>query len=653
MSSVVESLTAGLEHLRAGRLAEAESLYRQVLAREPRNADALHLLGMTSHALGRHEAAVELIERAIGQAPAVAAFHNNLGTVLQAQNRHREAIERFQHALRLEPGYAEAHINLGNSLQALRRFEEALGHYREALERKPGSPEAHNNLANALAGLGRFEEAIAGYREALRLRPDYAEALVNLASSLHKQERLEEAAECCRRALQLRPDMAEAHSNLAGVLAAQQKYEEAEAHCRRALELKPDLAEAHANLSLIRLDQKRPEEAVGPARRACELKPDLVEAVSNLGDAYAKLGRLAAAMPLYRQALELKPNSAELHNKLGFGYQRMGERAAAKACFEEALRRKPELPEAHLNRSMAWLLEGDFERGWSEYEWRWKNKDFARWRFQRPRWDGAPLAGRTIVLHAEQGLGDTLQFVRYAPLVKARGGRVVVECQSRLVPLVATVAGIDEAVPAGLPLPEHDVQAPLLSLPYIFGTRLETIPGEVPYLKVDPARLEKWRERLSGERRLKVGLAWAGNPRHESDCNRSLRLAQLATLARAEGVAWFSLQRGAGREQLAQPPVGMEIMDLEHPDGDVLDSAAAILNLDLIITIDSMVAHLAGALGRPVWVLLAAAPDWRWLLGRENSPWYPTARLFRQERLGDWDTVLARVAEALKDVRRG
>ena len=493
---------------------------------------------------------------------------------------------------------------------------------------------------------------MAGYREALRLRPDYVEALVNLASALHKVERLEEAESCCRRALELRPEMAEAHSNLAGVLAAQQKYEEAEGHCRRALELKPGLAEAHANLSLIRLDQKRPEEALEPARRACELKPDLVEAVSNLGDAYAKLGRLEEALPLYRKALELKPFSAELHNKLGFGYQRMGERAAAQACFEEALRRKPELPEAHLNRSMAWLLEGDFERGWAEYEWRWKNKDFARWRFRRPRWDGGPLEGRTIVLHAEQGLGDTLQFVRYAPRVKARGGRVVVECQPRLAPLVETVAGIDQVVPAGLPLPEHDVQAPMLSLPYLFGTRLETIPADIPYLKVDPARVELWRQRLSGERRLKVGLAWAGNPRHESDSSRSLRLAQLAVLARVEGVAWFSLQRGAGREQLQQAPAGLEVVDLEHPDYDVLDSAAAIVNLDLVITIDSMVAHLAGALGRPVWVLLSVAPDWRWLLDREDSPWYPTARLFRQERLGDWDPVLARVAEELENARR-
>jgi len=634
-------------------LPQAEAIYRQVLAEDPANPDALHLLGMTCHQLGRHAAAVELIERAIRQMPAVAAFHNNLGTVLEAQSRFREALACFERALRIEPDYAEAHINLGNALQALRRHEEAGEHYLRALELKPHLAEAHNNLGNALGALGRLEEATTAYREALRLRPDYAEALVNLSSALKEANELEEAAACCRHALELRPELAAAHSNLGGILAALEKYDEAEAHCRRALELEPGLAEAHANLSLIRLDQKRPEEALPAAQRALELKPELVEALANLGDAYAKLGRPEEALPLYQKALAMKPHAAELHNKLGFGYQRVGCRQKAMACYEEALRRKPELAEAHLNRAIAWLLEGDFERGWAEYEWRWKKKDFARRPFSCPRWDGSSFKGRTVVLHAEQGFGDTLQFIRYAPRVKERGGTLLVECQPRLAALVESVAGIDQVIPAGLPLPEHDFQAPLLSLPHIFATRLETIPAELPYMSVPPARVEAWRRRLEFETRFRVGLAWAGNPRHESDCSRSLRLAQFAPLARVPQVAFFSLQRGAGWEQLEDLPAGLEIVDLEQPDGDILDTTAAILNLDLVISIDSMVAHLAGALARPVWVLLGCAPDWRWLLERTDSPWYPTARLFRQARSGDWEPVIEGLVEALTNARHG
>lgn len=652
MASVHEALTAALAHQQAGRLAQAESIYRQVLLRDPQNADALHLLGMVAHQLGRHPSAAELIERAVGRAPGIPFFHNNLGTVYQAQGRHPEAVKCFERALRLDPAYPEARINLGNSLQALKRPAEAVEHYRAALRLRPGSAEGHNNLGNALAALERTEEAIASFHEALRLRPDYPEALVNLSSALKQVEQFEEAAACCRRALEVRPGLAEAHSNLGGILAAEGDYEEAEAHCRQALELNPNLAEAWANLGLIRLDQKRPAGALEASAKAVELKPELVEGQANLADAYARLGRAEEALVLYQKALEMRPRSAELHNKLGYGYERLGRRRKALEYFETALRMKPDLPEAHVNRSLVWLRDGDFERGWPEYEWRWKKKGFEKRPRQRPRWDGSALEGRTIMLHAEQGMGDMVHFVRYVPLVKRRGGTVVLECQPRLLPLVRTVPGLDQIVPQGFPLPEHDVQAPLLSLPYIFGTTLATIPAEVPYLEVERARVERWRERLEPEQRFKVGLAWAGNPNHESDCSRSVRLEQLARLAEAPQVALFSLQRGPGREQLDDPPPGLEMVNLEQPDGDLLDTVAAIMNLDLVISIDSMVAHLAGALGRPVWVLLAYAPDWRWLLDREDSPWYPTMRLFRQTRPGDWDSVVQRVAEALRDVAK-
>ncbi len=646
MTGVLEALTGALEHHQAGRLAEAESIYREVLASDPGNVDALHLLGMAVAQAGERASAIEWIERAIQGNPAIPAFHNNLGTVLQAEERIGEAVRSFRRALELNPGYAEAHINLANCCQSLKLWDEAAGHYREALRLKPGSPEAHNNMGNALAAAGRQVEAIGCFYEAVRLKPDYAEALVNLSGVLKEQDRPEEAMACCRRALEIRPNLAEAHSNLAAILVKLERFAEAETATLRALELSPSLAEAHANLAVVRLEQKRAGEAAACAQRAIELKPEVPEAHSNLGDVFAKQEKVEEALACYRRALDLKPHSAELHNKFGFGLQRLGRFSEALERFEEAVRLSPGLADAHLNRAMAWLQRGDFERGWREYEWRWKGRDFRNRRFPRARWEGAPAPGRTILLHAEQGLGDTLQFVRYAPLVKAASrATVVLECQPRLIPLLEGMEGVDRIVPAGSPLPEFDFHAPLLSLPGILGTRPEA--ERVPYLRVPAERIERARTRLDDAGRFRVGLAWAGNPNHQRDRARSLPLAALAALARIPHVAFYGLQRGEGAGQLKSLPAGFEVTDLEQESGDVVDTAAAILNLDLVITIDSFIGHLAGALGKPVWILLELAPDWRWLLDTGHSPWYPTARLFRQTRRGDWPEVIERVAGQL------
>jgi tetratricopeptide (TPR) repeat protein len=649
MPTILEALTCALEHQRAGRFPQAEGIYRQVLARDSDNVDALHLLGMVAHQLGQAAQAAELIERAIRLNSSVPAFYNNLGTVYQAQGRPQEAVRCLEQALQLAPDYPEAHVNLGNSLQALHRWEDAVAHYRTALALNPNRAEAHNNLGNALLALECTAEAIPCFQEALRLCPNYPAACVNLGSALKHQDRLEDAAAYCGQALLLDPNLAEAHSNLAAIRLEQERDQEAETHCLRALELKPELAEAQANLSVVRLHRNRLEEAEAAALAALQLKPDLVEGHANLGDVLSKQGRLAEALTCFQTAFELQPRSAEVHNKIGYALQHLGRREEALSWFEEALRLKPDLTDAHVNRALLWLLWGDFARGWPEYEWRWKAKKFSRRTFQQPRWDGAPLPGRTILLHAEQGLGDTLHLIRYAPLVKAAGGTVILECQPRLAPLLSHVSGVDRIIPAGCPPPEYDVQAPLLSLPYIFHTTAATIPAPVPYLQAEPERVSLWAGRIGGEGRYRIGLAWAGNPEHESDRTRSMSLAHFAGLAQVPGTALFSLQRGPRSEQIRTPPQGLEIVNLEEESGDIVDTAAAIQNLDLVISVDSLVGHLAGAMGKPVWLLLPFSPDWRWLLERENSPWYPTARLFRQPRPGDWESVMARVVEALRD----
>jgi hypothetical protein len=339
----------------------------------------------------------------------------------------------------------------------------------------------------------------------------------------------------------------------------------------------------------------------------------------------------------------LKPDYAVAYNNLGLTQVEYGDREAAARSYEEALRLKPDYADAHLNRALLWLLLGDFERGWPEYEWRWRCRGFPKPAFRQPAWDGSPLQGRTILLHAEQTLGDTLQFIRYAPLVRQRGGKGLLVVPPPLLSLLARCPGVDGLAAQGSPLPDFDIHAPLLSLPGLFRTTLATIPAEVPYLAADPQLVERWRreeDRLTGA--FRVGLVWQGPSKHQWDRQRSLPLERFEPLARLPGVRLFRLQPGPGAEQLRSIGERFPVIDLGSrlDPASFEDMAAVMASLDLIISVDSDLAHLAGALGRPVWLLLPFAPDWRWLLGREDSPWYPTMRLFRQKEPGNWDGVV-------------
>jgi tetratricopeptide (TPR) repeat protein len=651
VSSVLETLTQALQHHQTGRRQQAEAMYRQVLARDPRNADALHLLGMLAYEAGQHETATACIAEAIHINPWIAPFHNNLGTVLEARGELEDALLCFQQALRLDPAHAEAHVNLGNVLGRVGRSEEAVAHYRQAIQLRPSCAEAHNNLGNALRTRGEFEEALVCFRQALALKPEYAEAWLNLANVLRDQERFQEAERCCREALRRKPELAEGYSNLGAILLRQERIQEAEECCRQALLRKPGLADALSNVGAILLLQQRPEEAEVSCRQALEGNPQHPEAWNNLGNVLLEKGRIQEAIACYQEARRIKPDHADAHYNLGnaLSVQQRFEQAAV--SYRQAIEIKPDSANAHWNLALALLHLGDFEQGWREYEWRWKRKQTPPRSFEQPPWDGSPLAGRTILLYGEQGLGDTIQFIRYAPLVKQLGGNVLVECQASLVGLLEGVEGVNRFLPAGAPLPQFDLHAALLSLPRLLGTTLETIPAPAHYLRVAPGLVERWRQRIGADSRFKVALVWAGNSTHPNDQNRSFTPDQFAPLERTPGVVFFSLQRGPQAEQLALAPAGLGITPLEEESNQPTDTAAIMLNLDLVITVDTLTAHLAGALGRPVWTLLSFVADWRWLVGREDSPWYPTMRLFRQPRLGDWRAVMERVREALDDAR--
>src|SRR5438128_718117 len=447
----------------------------------------------------------------------------------------------------------------------------------------------HHTIGEAYRVTGKLEDAIASYRLALALKPDYAEAHKNLGIALWEQGKLAEAIACFRQALTLKPDYAEAHNNLGIALWEQGKLAEAIACYFQALALKPNFVEAHYNLGSALYQQLLLEEAAACYRQALALRPDYVEAHNNLGDVLLDQGKVAEAIACFRQALALKPDYVHAHSGLG----------------------------------LALLSAGDLSRGFTEYEWRWRVKEFERQCagliLPQPFWDGSEFNGRTILLYAEQGFGTTIQFIRYAPLVARRGGRVIVACQPELVRLLASVAGIAQVVSEREPLPDFDLYAPLLRLPRIIGTTLETIPSQCPYLS--PPESGSVKVKATPDVNLQVGIVWAGSPIHRNDRNRSCPLSYFLELAELPGVAVYSLQKQPMAAGLGEVIPGMPVHNLSGQIGDWADTAAAICQLDLVVTVDTGVAHLAGALGRAVWVLLPnVGAYWRWVGGREDSP---------------------------------
>ena len=535
------------------------------------------------------------------------------------------------------------------------RLEEAAGRFREAVRVWPGDADGHGNLGNVLSFLGRFDEAAAAYREALRLRPRDAAVLSNLSNVLRLMGRLDEAADAAYQALAVRPDYAPAHSNLGSVRLVQNRLDDAALCFQQAVWLRPAMAEAHSNLGAALRRLNRPEEAAACCRQAIRLNPNLADAHSHLGAALAELGELDEATASLQTALRLNPTLTWAHVHMGFVRTQQGRLDEALASYDEALRLEPDNPDAHLPRAMIHLSRGDFERGWAEYEWRhWRNPILADHRIPEPLWDGSPLTDRPLVLYAEQGWGDTFQFIRYAALAKQRAGDVMLLCPQSAIPILRGCQGIDRLASTTGAAPPNAVHASLLSLPRLFGTTPQTIPAVVPYLAADPRLVEQWRRELAALPSFKIGVAWQGSAENAQDRHRSIPLACFEPLARTPGVHLVSLQIGKGSEAVRATAARFAVTDLsgrlDRTSGAFMDTAAVMKCLDLVIGCDTSVVHLAGALGVPVWTALAYAADWRWLLDRDDSPWYPTMRLFRQRKRGDWDEVFARMAEAQRAV---
>ena len=618
MSSIFDE---GVALHQAGEVDEARRAYESVLARDPAHFDALHLLGVACVQSGETERGAALIERAIGVGPNVVAAHVNLAMALNALGRLDTAIESCDRALALDPDSAGAHANRGNALMALRRFQDALASYDRVVALAPDYAEAHYNRANALRDLSRFGASLASYERAIALRPTYVEAL----------------------------------NNRAGVLAALGRTLDALAAYEDAIAVGPDSVEAHANRAKMLNDLWRSEEALAASEQAIAIAPDHADAQNNRAIALHELGRTEAALETWMGVVARRPDHVKAHNNIGMALQTLGRPAEAVAAYDRALTLAPDFSEAHLNRASSLLALGDLARGFEAYRWRWVAPEGPRLkrRLPCPLWEGEDLAGKAIFVHCEQGYGDALQFVRFAPILARTAARVTVMAEPPLVGLLRSIPGI-EVTDRVTDEASYDFQTPLLCVPRLLGTTLETIPAETPYLFADPAKAAAWAERLPARgEALRVGLVWAGGTRndapslHAIDRRRSIRLEQYARLGDIAGVRFFSLQKDGPAAQARQPPPGLDLIDWTAELRDFVDTAALVTGLDLVITVDTSVAHLAGALGKPVWVLSRFDGCWRWLNGREDSPWYPAARIFHQKAPGDWDEVMARVAAEL------
>ncbi len=530
--------------------------------------------------------------------------HHTAGELAEAEAIYRSVLQQ-------DPNDPDALHLLGALTAQTGHGDAALSLIDHAIAIDPACPEFHNNKGLILFNLGRFEQAVAAHREAVRLRPEFPEALNNLGNALLHKGELAEAADTYRKTIALRPNYANAYSNLGVALHKQKKLEDAIAAYRLAVLYQPGHAEAHSNLGVALRESGRMSEAIEEYRTAIRLDERCLDAQANLGAALYDTGHGEEAIAVLTHAAELNP----------------------------------EYSGARYNLALALLQKGDYQRGWDEYEHRVLAM-WARLKFPAPQWDGGDPAGKTILLFADGGFGDAIQFARYVPMVKKRGATVILQVQPELIRLFGRL-GADRVIAKDQPAPAFDLHCPFLSLAKVFNTRVDDVPA-APYLSADPEIARKWASKVAGKEGLRVGLAWRGNRTHKNDSNRSIDPALLVGLTQAEGTTFVSLQKRDGDQKADAAPSDLRVVDFAKDFSDFAETAGLIENLDLVISVDTAVAHLAGAMGKKVWLLLPRFGDWRWMTDRSDSPWYPTIRLFRQKTVGDWKPVISQVIQDLK-----
>ena len=638
-------LQDGLDLQRIGDFANAEAIYDAILAGSPHDGIARTLKGLVWCQTDRFESGLQMI-RDVAETSNYALSHFSLGEVLAERGRLTEAVAAFRKSIARQPTVLATHIALGRALAALGDHAGAAASYRDALLLDPNDPEPYLCTGMLLRQIGRPHDGLAHLQEAVALGPRRPDAWAALGNAFMALQRPDAAAESFDQEILLTPTAAGAHLHLGDARQRQRDHAAARRCYDRAIELAPDLPEAHCHLSNALYDLGLLTGALAAAETAMTLRPDYADAHSNRGNALLALERYDEAEAAYRNAIRICPDMAAFHSNLGSVLTAQRRLPEALAAQRQALALDPDFVDARYNHAFSLLLDGQFDPGWSLYEARWELPWNPPRPFSQPRWNGEPLTGRTILLHAEQGLGDMLQMARYIPMVAARGGHIILEVHQPLVRLFAGIPGAGTVLPLGGQLPPFDLHCPMFSLPLVFHTQPGTIPA-TPYL----ATGQSGRDRPAPPRAdvgFRVGLVWAGNDglgRHVNHA-RSIDLAQLAPLATVPNIKLYSLQKDPTPESAAIAG-GLGITDLMAGVVDFADTAAIVAELDLVISVDTSVAHLAAGMGKSVWLLSRYRGCWRWMIGRDDSPWYPSLRVYRQSRPEDWAPVIGRVANDL------
>jgi len=629
----------------SGALDEAGHCFRQLLEDQPQNLEALRELGVICLLRGRPGEALGVFNNALKVQPGDVVALLGRANALFALKRYRDAVAGFDAALKVKTDSPEAHHNRAAALGALGRHAEALEGFEKAIELNPNYVDAYRNRGSALRALGRSEEALMSFNRASELRPSDPNALLSKARTLSSLVRSEEALAQLDRVLETQPDLLEAHVQRGQIFEKTRRYDEALACCDRAIALRPTSPELHVNRAVVLRKLDRHEDAIKAMDRVLAIRPADRKVLLFRARSLVDLGRFEDALRAYDKVMESNSDWVDGMVAKAFALTRLGRFDEALKIYDRALLFEPDSVPVRSNRALALLMVGDFVNGLKEAEWRLERRD-RRKRLRMhggTRWLGQEdLFGKRILVYSEQGLGDTLHFVRYVPLLAKTGARVILKVPAPLVPLLRGFPGTEAVLGPEDPFPPFDLHSPLMSLPLALGTRLDTIPANIPYISPKPDRDKIWKERLGPPKAPRIGIVWSGNPNFTNDRTRSLTLEKMLPLASA-GVELVSLQKELRDVDLGTLRANPQIRHFGEQLNDFADTASLISLMDLVISSDTSVPHLAGAMGKPLWLMLSFSADWRWLLEREDSPWYPTARLFRQKRIDDWDGMVQRV----------
>jgi tetratricopeptide (TPR) repeat protein len=643
---------AALRHFQSGRYTVAEERIRRALALDSQHADSLYLSGLLRAQADNIDAAIDFVTRAVRVDQTKPDYFSALGVLLASKGQFTEALKSYNIALALKPDFASVWVRIGDLEREQKRFREALLAYDRALSIEPRNLEAADRSGELLIEMRRNADALARFEQSDAIRPGRSDTLFRKGVCFQLLARLEEAAANYTMALAADAKNHVARNNLGAALLELGKPEEAVAHLRKSIQNRPNDARALNNLGLALTRLKQLNEALSVLDRAVALDPNLAEAINNRGNVLRQLGHADEAMKDFDRSLALKPADGNVHSNRAACLDDLSRYEEAFASYKMSLMLSPDHGDAHWNFAINRLRLGDYKTGWTEAEWRWKAPSLRihRRQWNRPLWLGSqPIAGKTVLLFNDQGLGDAIQFCRYIPQLAARGARVVLEIDEQLKELLLGLPGVAQCLVKGEALPEHDYYCPLMSLPLAFGTMVDTIPSDVPYLSTDRHH-KSWQAFFGATAKPRIGVVWSGNPIHANDRNRSLPPKMLTPLFDVDA-QFVSLQKNAHDGDLAFLRERGDILDAAPEIGSFADTATLIQQLDLVISVDTSVAHLAGALGRPVWVLLPYVPDYRWLLDRNDSVWYPTARLYRQTAKRDYAEVVDRVrADLLQEI---